>query len=258
MNYQGSKQGIVEFILPHIEHELIGRSHYVEPFVGGANVIEHIDSRCNRCGYDKNPQLIMLYHHLQNEVTYDERLGYVFPDGMFPDITKEQYHHIRSHQKDYPMWLCGYVGVCCAFNTTWWQGYAPIDKQLLNRASLVRQFTSTYSEGLRGVRFGVGSFEDVVYPDDLSDYVFYCDPPYAGSRGSYGSRTCGDFKFDYELFYSWCRDLVKRGAVVFVSAYSMPEDFRCVWSQVVINGCSRTRKATTGVERSIEKLFRLG
>ena len=43
-----------------------------------------------------------------------------------------------------------------------------------------------------------------------------------------------------------------------MSEYSMPEDFRCVWSQVVINGCSRMRKATTGVKRSIEKLFRLG
>lgn len=51
-----------------------------------------------------------------------------------------------------------------------------------------------------------------------SGAVVYCDPPYAGTSG-YGNAA-----FDHEAFYGWAR-AVSRTHILFVSEYSMPEDF---------------------------------
>ena len=51
MIYQGSKAPLIKDILPYIQKYIDSNkvSLYVEPFVGGANVIQHID-RINRSG----------------------------------------------------------------------------------------------------------------------------------------------------------------------------------------------------------------
>ena len=67
MKYMGSKSRIVRHIVPIIQDYIDknGNSVYVEPFVGGANVIDKI--KCEyRVGADINKYLIALFHHIQS------------------------------------------------------------------------------------------------------------------------------------------------------------------------------------------------
>lgn len=72
MKYLGSKNKISKYILPLILQNMNNRP-YVEPFVGGANLIDKINNR-RRIGNDNNKYLIALFKALQN--------GYIPPDNV--------------------------------------------------------------------------------------------------------------------------------------------------------------------------------
>ena len=68
MKYVGSKNRISKYIVPiiqsHIDNPLC--QGYIEPFVGGANIIDKI--RCKRkFGYDTNKYLIALLKKSRDE-----------------------------------------------------------------------------------------------------------------------------------------------------------------------------------------------
>ena len=68
MNYMGSKSKIAKYICPIIQDYIDrnGVTQYIEPFVGGANVIDKI--RCKqKIGSDANKYLIALLSHVQRE-----------------------------------------------------------------------------------------------------------------------------------------------------------------------------------------------
>lgn len=66
MKYMGSKSRIAKQIVPIIQSgiERDGRDSYIEPFVGGANVIDKIKCKY-RVGFDINEYLIALLQHVQ-------------------------------------------------------------------------------------------------------------------------------------------------------------------------------------------------
>lgn len=66
MTYVGSKRRLAKYIAPIIqkcidEHDI---KNYYEPFVGGANMIEHIVCQ-NRYGNDIHKELIAMFKELQ-------------------------------------------------------------------------------------------------------------------------------------------------------------------------------------------------
>lgn len=67
MKYMGSKARIAKGLAPIInqlivQHEI---TTYIEPFVGGSNMIEHI--QCDtKYGYDNNEYLIAFWKEIQN------------------------------------------------------------------------------------------------------------------------------------------------------------------------------------------------
>jgi hypothetical protein len=96
MKYIGSKRGISKYILPIIlNNRAIGQA-YVEPFVGGCNMIDKVDGY--RVGSDINKYLISMWKALQS--------GWIPPK----EITRNMYSKFRdeyksgnAHAKDYPM-----------------------------------------------------------------------------------------------------------------------------------------------------------
>ena len=70
--------------------------------------------------------------------------------------------------------------------------------------------------------------------------VVYCDPPYKGTDG-YGKDKAA---FDHATFYEWLRS---RPFPVWVSEYSMPDDFVAVW------GC-RKRSTLSAKKISLVKM----
>lgn len=83
---------------------------YLEPFVGGANMIDKI--KCYRkCGSDTHPYLIALLKHVQQTT-----------DDLPDTITEEEYNAVRTNQSNYPDWYVGLVGFC-TFGAKWFGGY---------------------------------------------------------------------------------------------------------------------------------------
>ena len=82
------------------------------------------------------------------------------------------------------------------------------------------------------------SYEDVRIPENA---VVYCDIPYRGT-----SEYVTDF--DHEKFYDWARNAPFR---VYISEYTMPEDFSVVWEKAHIS----TLSATNNSKKTVERLF---
>ena len=82
MKYMGSKQRLSKYIVPIIQNEINtnGSEYYLEPFVGGANIIDKIQCK-NKIGYDINKYLIALLKQTQTDIS-------VFPKT----ITEEEYY----------------------------------------------------------------------------------------------------------------------------------------------------------------------
>ena len=115
MVYIGSKSRIAKYLLPIITKDLTDDVWYVEPFVGGANMIDKVEHPL-KLGADFNPYLIAL-------------LQYVQAGGKLPDfIEKDQYHEIRANKDKYPDWFVGYAGFICTFRSKFFGSYSGISK----------------------------------------------------------------------------------------------------------------------------------
>ena len=95
---------------------------------------------------------------------------------------------------------------------------------------------------LKGVEFYSGSYDELVIPNKS---IVYNDIPYKSTKKYDVSKN-----FDYERFYIWCMEMVRRGHKVFISEYQMPQEFRCVWEKEVTNSLNQNI-----TKRPVERLF---
>lgn len=216
MKYLGSKNKLAKDLVPVIQNYITEDiKYYVEPFVGGANLIDKINFE-NKLGSDIHPYLIALLNYAQN---LDNRLP--------SEISEEEYQAVKNNKDDYPDWYVGLVGFCATFGSKWFGGYARSFKadgvtprNMSNEAirNLERQRPS-----LKNTKFICTPYDKIT---NISNALVYCDIPYRKTTG-YGTE-----EFDYEAFYQWCVDISKQGNTVLISEYSMPEDrFEVVWEK---------------------------
>lgn len=230
MTYVGSKRRLAKYIAPIIqkcidEHDI---KNYYEPFVGGANMTEHIVCQ-NRYGNDIHKELIAMFKELQKGTTPPE------------DISREEYYRVFKNKSDYPDWYVGLVGFCATFGAKYFGGYGS-DYKTGRRLS---------NERIRNLQKQLPKIQDVKFSCDdyknlkfKSPAVIYCDPPYDAPT-KYSTA-----KFNHDEFWEWAREISKTN-YVFISEYNAPDDFECIW-QTEINTC-----LTRGdrQEKRVEKLF---
>lgn len=203
MQYMGSKNRIAKHILPvMLEHRKEGQ-YWVEPFVGGANMIDKVKG--NRIGADSHKYLIALLKALQS--------GYIPP----VEITKEFYYEVKANPENYKPELVGFVGFLCSFGGKWWGAYAK-NSNGDNYAERGSRVLIKQALQFEGINFVNCSFNQLVIPPNS---LIYCDPPYAGTAKYKGG-------FNHHEFWEWCRDKVKEGHTVFISEYNAPKDFECI------------------------------
>lgn len=231
MRYLGSKNRLTKDLVPIIQSYIDDNNitHYYEPFVGGANMIDKI--RCNnKFGSDIHPYLIALLKQAQ------------FDTSVFPaTISEEEYKSVRANPQNYPDWYVGLVGFC-SFGGKWWGGLARNKKgdnycARANR-SLLKDF-----EGLKNAQFTCLDYKDVPIPKGA---IVYADPPYENTT----VYSLG--KFDSNEFWEHMRKLSK-DHIVLISEQVAPDDFEVVWEQEL------TRKLDVNKEnnfKAIERLFK--
>lgn len=109
MKYMGSKNRVAKEILPIMLKNRIPNQYFVEPFVGGSNVIDKVEG--NRLASDNNKYLIELYHKLQN--------GYKPIDF----ISREDYYDIKLNKEKHPMEVVALCGILASYNGNWFRAY---------------------------------------------------------------------------------------------------------------------------------------
>ena len=227
MKYMGSKNRYAKEILPIVLNGRLSSQWYVEPFVGGFNLIDKVDGL--RLGNDIHSYLIALFRALQE--------GWVTPIT----IDENLYNAIRESKDKYPEYLVGYVGFN-SFGGKFFGGYCrdSIGKRDYWKGhynNVIKQKSK-----LEGIVISNKNYLDLEIP---LNSIIYCDPPYSGTTKY--SNT-----FNHEIFWEWVRDKAYDNTV-FVSEYSAPKDFVSVWCKTVNNTLVRN----TGSKQGTEHLFTL-
>lgn len=233
MKYMGSKARIAKEVAPII-NELVERHGiqlYIEPFVGGANMIQHIKAP-TKYGCDNNPYLIAFWQQIQRGWNPLESV----------DMTRELYQDIKAHKDKYSPEIVALAGFCATYNAKWFGGYAGI---VTTKIGTQRNY---YDEAVRnvlkqqkhiqGIEFMCMDFAEL----DVSGALIYCDPPYCGATGYAES-------FDHERYWAWVRAMSAKN-IVLCSEYAAPADFDCVWTKALTTTLDKNSRST-----ATEKLF---
>ena len=238
MWYVGSKNKLSKDLVPIIQSYITSDTKgYLEPFVGGGNVIDKIQCN-NKIGCDIHKQLIEL-------LKYTRDYSYLIPDI----IAEEEYNKVKSNKEQYEDWYLGLIGFCATFGAKYFGGYARNSKgdNSGERTKSAIKNLKKQAPNLQNIKFKCCDFRDVP-KDKIKGYVIYCDPPYKNTT----KYKTGDFP--YEEFYQWCKDMSKDN-VVLVSEYNMPDDFTCIWQKETKVNFDSNRKSNDEKNKRIEKLY---
>lgn len=229
MKYMGSKNRISKHILPIMLAERKPDQWWVEPFVGGANIIDKVDGK--RLGADINSYLIDALVAIRDCVNDLPKNNEEFTEFDYKELRKSDEYKYK-----------GYAGFAFSYGGKWLGGWC---RDGLGKRDYVNESYRNalkQSQNLKGVKFVNENYLDLELPKCS---LIYCDPPYEGT-----TRYKDDF--DHKEFWQWCRDKGKEGHTVFISEYNAPDDFECIWQKEMASSLTKD----TGCKKAIEKLFR--
>ena len=230
MKFMGSKNRIAKYILPIMLAERKPGQWWVEPFVGGGNMIDKITGK--RLGADANKHTIEALRSIRDCV--DD-----LPKNN-TEFTEEDYRRLRT-TNDYPH--KGYAGFAFSYGGKWLGGWRRDGEGVRDYVREAYDNAVRQSPKLGNVLLIYTDFQGLHVP---SQSLLYCDPPYASTTGYKGS-------FASEVFWGWCLEKAAGGHTIFVSEYTAPSGFECVWEKEIVSSLTRD----TGAKRGVERLFRL-
>lgn len=202
MKYVGSKRRLAKDLY-NVMKEFRGDKQWVEPFVGGGNMISTVPGK--RIGADKDIFAIEALKLIRDN-----------PESLPKDMSElsvEDYKALRASK--YPIGLAGYS---CSFAAKFFGGYRHPDSGSNDYVAASYRSAVKQSPTLQGVDLICCDFSELVLDEPC---LIYCDPPYANTLGY---RE----KFDREAFWLWAYEKVREGHEVFVSEYEAPSYAPCV------------------------------
>lgn len=244
MKYMGSKNRLAKEIVPIIQKYIDDNNieNYLEPFVGGANIIDKIKCK-HKYGSDNHKYLIALLKNLN-------RLN------ELPEfITREHYSDVRNCYNNnlniYESWYIGAIGFLSSYNGRFFDGgYAGVVNTKIGkeRNYYKESYNNLLSQScnLKDVTFKCCDFRDI---KPIKNYVVYCDIPYKNTKQYSTSKD-----FPYEEFYDWCKKMSKNN-IVLISEYNMPKEFECIWEKETKTSMDNNRKSNDNKNNRTEKLF---
>lgn len=231
MKYMGSKARVADDIYSVIKKHR-GDMIWVEPFVGGGNMIQRVGGL--RIGCDKNEYCIQALMLIRDN-----------PESI-PDLITEEYYDILNKERIVDG-ITGYVGFSMSFGGKFFGGYRRevagskgCSVNMHTQSRRAKQAAILQSKMIQGVRLVACDYTQIRL---ATKCVIYCDPPYAASTGYVSD-------FDSGCFFDWCREMDDYGHLVFVSEYNAPDDFMCIWEKDVYTTISKQR-----TKQDKERLF---
>lgn len=231
MKYMGSKNRIAKQLLPIMlgEAKKHGITTWVEPFVGGGNIIDKVPPEFTRIGYDLNDHVIHAMIDIRDR-----------PESLPEFFSKEDRDKYKTGEAvQLKSWAC----IVTSFGGDLKGGYArEKGSDGTTFCGYGKRNAIKQSPKIQNVDFICENYINL----DFENCLIYCDPPYQGTSG----YKTGEF--DHDLFFNWCRVQAKKN-IVFVSEYSAPEDFKEVWRGEVKTNFASSRKSAT--HNAVEKLY---
>ena len=238
MRYCGSKRKFMKYLLPILTKYMDENTLFVDLFGGGMNVVCEIPSE-PKIAVDYNKYVIALWKELQENGM----------NNIPTEVSEEMYNDIKSdyinHTNKYEDYIIGYVGTCCSFGGSWFNGYARFNPNK-NEDHIKEAYNGLKKQvenfiGLKKTVFLHCTYNMVLL--DKNDIV-YCDPPYASTK-KYESD------FNNDAFWEWAREASKKVKKLYVSEYDAPSDFKCIWQMEKKDslGTRKGKKQNTKVEK---------
>jgi DNA adenine methylase len=227
MKYMGSKNRIAKYILPIMLKERKDDQWWVEPFVGGGNIIDKVCG--NRLGSDSNKWVIDALISIRDHVLE-------LPKNN-TEFTEDDYKLLRKNDST----IKGYAGFAFSYGGKWLGGWRRDSIGKRDYVAEAYKNALKQSPHLQNVVLVNKNYLELEIPENS---LIYCDPPYQGTT-EYRDN------FDHTIFWDWCRNKSKEGHIIFVSEYKAPNDFTCVWSKTIVSSLTKD----TGSKVGIEKLF---
>ena len=183
MKYMGSKNRISKQIVPIIQSLIDdnGIKKYVEPFVGGANIIDKI--KCDKkYGSDYNKYLISLLIRVQSKLPLYELVD--------KDLYDKARNCFNNNTNEFEDWQLGNIGFLASFNGRWFDGgFAKTGIEKTKNGDRVRNYyeeaksnllKQSELQGFKNTKFGVCNYTD--WNKYLGGCMIYCDPPYENTK----------------------------------------------------------------------------
>jgi DNA adenine methylase len=210
---------------------LNGIKFWAEPFIGGGNLIDKVPPSFKRLGSDLNPHVVAALTAIRDRL------------HELPSSVSEDYY--RSLKGTPPEPITSWIRFVCAFGGIFESTYArQKGSDATTFPGVGKRNAENQSPLLQKVVILHGNY---TMHSHLTNCLIYCDPPYQGTSG-YKTGA-----FDHDAFYEWCRQMAKTN-LVYVSEYTAPADFECVWSGVIKTNFASSRKEAT--HNAVEKLFK--
>lgn len=250
MNYMGSKSRLAKYIVPLLQ-EIIDSEQiktYIEPFCGGANVIDKIQA-LTKIGLDKNESLIALHKDAQNG-------GKNIPESITRESWekwKKLYYECKGQliENNVPFEDQVAVGATSFFGSFSAKGFVGSMAKNTNgrnyylerKNNLMKQ---AENDEYKNIHFCAKDYQELSFNDFPEKVLFYCDPPYEGTtKYGYSFET----NFDHKAYWDWIRELSKTHYVV-CSEQNFPDDFEIIWVKEL--------KRTVGIENNKASAEKLG
>jgi DNA adenine methylase len=235
MKYVGSKARFAKQIVPIMLKNHMNGGAWIEPFVGGGNVICEVPSSIPRFGDDIDGGVIRLLKAVAS--------GW----EPFSEVTDEVYFLAKTRPEFFAPEFVTFIAHCCSFGGKKWGGFArgtDSKGKPRNYADEQCRHLLKMAPKIQNVIFEINDYYSMTYAPNAT---IYCDPPYEGVTG-YGDS------FNTADFWDWVSETYKDVGQMFVSEYHCPLDN----ATVVWEAETKTMLSKTGSKKAVEKLFKIG
>lgn len=236
MKYMGSKRRIAKDIVQNMLPYFTENTWFVDMFCGGCHIVQELTG--NRIANDKNKYLIAMWEGLLE----NKERPYIITKELY-DLARKEYN--TNSNNFFDDFTIGWIGWMGSYNGRFFDGgYSGHEVGKTKRDYIAEQIKNTESQlnKLKGVKFFSKDYKEFSFKKPC---LIYCDIPYKNTKQYSVSR-----QFNHDEFFDWCRDKKRDGHTIFISEYSAPKDFTCIWEKEVTNSLN-----TINTYKPIEKLF---
>lgn len=225
MKIAGSKEIIADDILPFIHNYMMlyNIDTYIEPFVGGANIIDKVIAN-KKYGYDTNRYLIALFNYI--------KAGGELPEEISIEQCIDCKAHYKANDNTYNDWFIGAVAFIADMRGKFFD-----TKSCTSGLTEVERYNKHYAEAVEEMLKQAKFISDIDFINaeyasiKANNSLIYCEVP----EDSKHKKA----KFDIANFWNTVSKWNDNNNIVLVRSASAPDEYDIIWENENKNKCDK-------------------